>query len=295
MAIEKITEIMARKPRTLSFEFFPPKTPKGRDNLFKAAEELMQLQPDFFSVTYGAGGGTARNTLEIVEELQKIHDIPVMHHLTCTKHGRTRIREQLNEMMTSNVLNILALRGDPPEEEYDYQPGPDEPRYAFELVQLIRERADWFAIGVAAFPEIHQETPTAELDSLYTRIKQDVGADFAITQLFFQSDLYEQFLQRLREKGVTMRVIPGVLPITNFPKLTQFCQMCGASVPQEVCEQFDPIAEDLDATVEKGKGFIADHSRRLLELGAPGLHFYCLNRSRPVVDIVESLGDFRSV
>jgi methylenetetrahydrofolate reductase (NADPH) len=289
----KITEIFQQKPRTLSFEFFPPKTDKGRANLFAAAEALMDLRPDFFSVTYGAGGSTSKSTLEIVCELQDTHGIPVMHHFTCTKHTREHIRQQLNEMMARDVHNILALRGDPPADEPHYTPGPDEPRYAFELVRLVRERADWFDVGVAVFPEGHIETPNIDLDSMYTRIKQEMGANFGITQLFFESSLYSRFVARLRDAGVTMRLIPGVLPITNYPRLLDFCETCGASVPPIVHELFGPLAEDLDATLEKGKQFAVEHSRALLDAGAPGLHFYCLNKPQPVTDILKKLGDFR--
>ena len=213
--IRRITEIFDEKPRTLSFEFFPPKTDKGHDNLYATAEQLMTLQPDFFSVTYGAGGSTSKSTLDIVKTLQERHGIPVMHHFTCTKHNRKQIREQIDEMKACNIHNIMALRGDPPADEPDYEPGPDEPRYAFELVQMIREYGNWFSVGVAAFPEGHLETATLELDSMFTRIKQEMGADFAVTQLFFEIELYKAFMKRLGEMGVSMRIIPGIMLITS--------------------------------------------------------------------------------
>ncbi|MCD4825747.1 MAG: methylenetetrahydrofolate reductase [Phycisphaerae bacterium] len=294
MLVKKISDIFDTKPRTLSFEFFPPKTDKGRDNLFAAAEKLMELQPDFFSVTYGAGGSTSKSTLDIVQELQRRHDIPVMHHFTCTKHSRVEIREQLNEMMASDIHNIMALRGDPPADEPHYEPGPDEPRYAFELIKIIRERAGWFTVGVAAFPEGHLDTPTKELDSLYTRVKQDVGADFAITQVFFETELYRQFADRMAAAGITMRLIPGILPITNYQRLCQFCETCGATVSPGIHDTFSPLADDLDATGRKGIEVVTEQCRTLLALGAPGLHFYCLNKPEPVTTIHNALGDWRA-
>jgi methylenetetrahydrofolate reductase (NADPH) len=290
---EKITDIFETRPRTLSFEFFPPKTDKGRINLFAAAEKLMELGPDFFSVTYGAGGSTSKSTLDIVKELQARHNIPVMHHFTCTKHSRMEIRKQLNEMMASGIRNILALRGDPPADEVTYEPGPDEPRYAFELIRIIRERAGWFSIGAAAFPEGHPQTANKELDSFYTRVKQDAGAEFAITQVFFENELYGEFVDRTRAAGVTIRLIPGILPITNYPRLLNFCETCGATVSPRITEIFAPLADDLDATYEKGLQVVTAQCRDLLARGAPGLHFYCLNKPEPVTTIHKALGDWR--
>lgn len=294
MAIRRISEIFEEKPRTLSFEFFPPRSEKGYENLYETASQLVTLQPDFFSVTYGAGGSTSKSTLEIVKKLQELHDIPVMHHFTCTKHNRKQIREQIEEMKANNVHNIMALRGDPPADEPDYEPGPDEPRYAFELVQMIREYGDWFTAGVAAFPEGHNETDTLELDSMFTRVKQEMGADFAVTQLFFEIDLYKQFMARLIEAGVTMRIIPGIMLITSWKQVTRFCETCGATVAPLVKDTFEPLADDNDAAYEKGIEFVTDQCRQLLDLGAPGLHFYCGNKFEPSATILENLGDFRN-
>jgi methylenetetrahydrofolate reductase (NADPH) len=293
MAIRKISEVFEEKPRTLSFEFFPPKTDKGRNRLYSTAEALMQLDPDFFSVTYGAGGSTSKSTLEIVQNLQHLHDIPVMHHFTCTKHNRQHIREQIEAMKADNIRNIMALRGDPPADEPDYEPGPDEPRYAFELVQMIREHGDWFSVGVAAFPEGHLETHTLELDSIFTRIKQEMGADFAVTQLFFEVDLYKQFVARLAEAGVTMRVIPGVMLITSWKQVVRFCDTCGATVAPHIREIFEPLADDDEAAYARGIEIVTEQCRDLLDCGAPGLHFYCGNRFQPAATVLDNLGDFR--
>ncbi len=292
MTLQNISNIFENKPRTLSFEFFPPKTEVGRERLFQAAAELAELEPDFFSVTYGAGGSTSNSTLQIVETLQEKHNIPVMHHLTCTKHTRNDIREQLNEMMVSGVHNILALRGDAPADELHWQPGPDEPRYAFELIKLIRERAGWFTVGGALFPEGHPETDGLDLDSMYTRIKQDIGAEFGITQVFFENDVYRDFIQRTDTAGVSIRCIPGILPIVNYDRLVRFCETCKATLSPRIRNIFEPLAGDATATLEKGIDIVSEQCKELLEMGAPGLHFYCLNNAEPARSILSHLDTF---
>ena len=287
----KISDIFAKKDRTLSFEFFPPKTTKGWENLFKAAQELMLLHPDFFSVTYGAGGSTTKNTLDIVQKLQDQHSIPAMHHFTCTKHNRTDIRQQLEMMDKLGIHNILALRGDPPADETDYQPGVDEPRYAFELIKLIREFGDKFSIGVAVFPETHPEAKTEEIDTMVAKIKEHSGAEFGITQLFFDAETYKKFADRMKSAGITMRLIPGILPITNYNRLVDFCKICHATVPQFIHDKFAPIADDLEATKMLGIEVATKLCEDLLEAGAPGLHFYCLNKTEPTKTICENLID----
>lgn len=289
----KISEILQLGKPTLSFEFFPPKTPQGRDNLFASAKELLSLNPDFFSVTYGAGGSTTQNTLDIVCKLQREHSIPVMHHFTCTKHTRNDIRAQLIHMHEMGIDNILALRGDPPADETDYQPGKDEPRYAFELIKLIREFGDWFSIGVAVFPETHPEACSHDMDSMVARVKQHLGAQFGITQLFFDAQTYANFATRMHKAGVTMPLIPGILPVTNYPRLIDFCKMCHATIPQFIHDAFEPIADDLEATREKGIKLATDLCDKLIKAGAPGLHFYCLNKAEPVKSICKNLASWR--
>lgn len=291
MKYEHISDILKSGKKTLSFEFFPPKTDKGRDQLYKTAEELMALSPDFFSVTYGAGGSSAKSTLEIVKKLQARFDIPVMHHFTCTKHTRVDIRNELNELMATGIHNILALRGDPPAAELHYEPGPDEPRYAFELVKLIRERAGWFSVGVAVFPEGHHQTPTRELDSMYTRIKQETGADFGICQLCFDIEMFRELYTRLCNAGVNMPVIPGILPVVNWENFVNFCNKCATKVPEILKPVYEPIAADPAAMEKAGVDFSINLCRNLLDLHVPGLHMYCLNKAEPISTVVRELGD----
>lgn len=293
MAVPRIDDIFRKRLRTLSFEFFPPRNDKGRDGLLCAAEELMELDPDFFSVTYGAGGTTAANTLSIVEELQNRHNIPVMHHFTCTKHSRVELRAELEEMQRAGVTNILALRGDPPADEKDYIPGRDEPRYAFELLRLIREFGDAFCVGVAAFPQIHPRSESDIVDSLVLRMKQETGADFALTQLFFDNDDYREFIERTNNVGVTMRRIPGVLPVTSLDSYLRFCKLCDMEPAATICDTLAPFTAEPDAMAAAGVEFAIKQCRDLLYSSAPGLHFYCLNKAEPVTTICNALGQWR--
>jgi len=287
--MRKITDIFARKRRTLSFELFPPKTAPGARRLFETAETLAELAPDFFSVTYGAAGSTATGTLRIAVELQERFGIPVLHHYTCIGHTRAVIRQCLQVMAQSGIRNILAMRGDPPRDRPNYRPGPDEPRFGHELVRLIREFGDFFAVGVPGFPEKHPNTPTQELDSLYLKVKQDAGAEFVITQLFFDNEDYHGFVRRVRRAGVTIPILPGILPITDYDKLVNFCRLCGATLTEPIRRTFEPIRWDLRQTRARGIDVVARQCRELLEAGAPGLHFFCLNHSEPTATIVKSL------
>lgn len=290
MTQRRIADIFQEKEQTFSFEFYPPKTDKGRANLMQAAGDFADFGADYFSVTYGAGGSGSRSTLEVVEGLLEQFDVSVMHHLTCVKHTFGDIRYELETMKRSGVRNIMALRGDPPQDEPDYRPGPDKPHYGFELIKVIREWGDWFTIGVPGFPEGHPLAVNLELDNMVLRVKQESGADFCVTQLFFEPELYFDFVRRVRQAGVTMRLIPGIMVVTNYKRLVDFCDMCGASVPAMIHDAFAPIADDLQATRERGIELATRFCRELLDGGAPGLHFYCLNRTEPALNICRNLG-----
>ena len=290
MSQRKITDIFAEKERTFSFEFYPPRTDKGLENLLRTAEELAKLGADYFSVTYGAGGAGSKATLNVVRALLERFDVPVMHHLTCVKHTFEMIRSELPEMTQAGVRNIMALRGDPPADDPNFQPGHNQPEYSYELVNIIREWGDWFSVGAAAFPEVHPTALNESLDTLVLRVKQESGADFFVTQLFFNNDSYSRLLERALAAGVERRIIPGVLPIVNFERVVDFCKTCGAIVTEEVMDVFNPIKNDPEAVLARGIEFTAAKCRDLLDRGAPGLHFYCLNRPEPVRSIVEKLG-----
>ena len=242
-------------------------------------------------MTYGAGGSTSKATLEIVRELQRRFGLPVVHHYTCVQHSHEDIREALDEMRRSGVRNILAMRGDPPRDAPNYRPGHDEPKFGCELVEMIHHlHCDWFTVGVPGFPEGHLLAPTKRLDSEYLKIKQDAGAEFVITQMFFDNDLYSEFVDRVRSQGVTMRLIPGIMPIKDYPKLAEFCDMCGATIPPSIRDIFEPIRDKPDETYKRGLELVTRQCRDLLEhRGAPGLHFFCLNQIEPAVSIYRAV------
>ena len=289
--IRKITDIFAKKEKTFSFEFFPPKTPKGVANLYKTVEELNSLGPDFISVTYGAGGSTRGTTMEICSEIQMRFTLPVMHHLTCVGHTREELMTIINQMESGNIKNVLALRGDPPKGTDKWERAPDSPEFCFELIDLIRNKyGNFFSIGVAGFPEGHIHCPDKETDSRYMKIKINHGGEFIITQLFFDNSIYSEYLDRLHREGVTVRVIPGILPITSYEGLLKFCALCGATITPEVHEIFKPISNDTAAMKKAGVEFAVRQCQDLLERGAPGLHFFSLNRTEPTKEIWNRLG-----
>ncbi len=281
----KITDLFDNKPQTFSFEFFPPKTEKGKANFLAAAEAFTTYGADFFSVTYGAGGTEAHATLSTVAELRDRLNVPVMHHLTCIKHTFEEVRQQLQQMKAEGIRNIMALRGDPPAEDPDFIPGPDQPQYAYHLIEEIRKHDDWFAIGAAGFPEVHPLAPSPDKDSEYLKLKQDAGADFAVTQLFFENQMYFDFMERTDRAGVTMRRIPGIFIVTDYNKAVRFCNMCGATVPQELTDAYAPYLDDQEGMFKLGVERAIRQCQDLLEGGSPGLHFYSINRTEPALTV----------
>ncbi|MBN1354606.1 MAG: methylenetetrahydrofolate reductase [NAD(P)H] [Candidatus Omnitrophica bacterium] len=284
--IRKISDILKEKERTCSFEFFPPKTEKGRAKLPAVAETFKELDADWFSVTYGAGGSTREATMEIVDELQKKFDVPVMHHFTCVGHSQEELKNILQKMKEKNIRNILALRGDAPEGEEFWTPAEDGLEYCYQLIELIRTFGDFFSIGVAGFPEGHIDCPDKETDTKYLKIKVDSGGEFVITQLFFDNKDYFEYLERTKKAGINVRILPGILTITDYNVLLKFCGTCGATIPKKVHDIFKPIAGDKEATYKAGVDFAVEQCNDLLKGGAPGLHFYALNKIDPTQEVL---------
>ena len=286
--MKKVSDLFNQKERTYSFELFPPKTEEGYRNLLKTIEALSRLQPDFMSVTYGAGGGNREKTFDIVDHLQKIHRIIGVAHLTCvlnTKHDITRILEEIKHR---GIDNVLALRGDPPKDNPNWQPGPENLKYSSELCAFIRSHFEnHFSIGVAGFPEGHVLCRDRDRDAQYLKLKIDNGADYVITQLFFDNKNYFEYVNRLKKLGIKTRVLPGIIPITDFQSIIRFCELCGASIPPKVRDIFTPLQDDKEATLKAGIDFCVMQCRELLERGAPGIHFYTLNKSSPT-DVILS-------
>lgn len=285
-----LTETFNQKKLTFSFELFPPKTEQGYNNLLNTISELAKLKPDFISCTYGAGGGSREKTFDIVEHIQHKHNISGVAHLTCVLNTKEEIKKILNNIRQRNIQNVLALRGDPPKDNPHWQPGPDNFKYSSELCGFIREHfKGYFTIGVAGFPEGHILCKDRNEDAKFLKIKIDNGADFVITQLFFDNQDYFDYVQRLRHLKVQNRIIPGILPITDYQNLVKFCSLCGASIPKKVKEIFEPIQEDKELTITKGIEFALQQCQELIRQGAPGIHFYCLNKAYPTSEILKRI------
>ncbi len=272
----------------ISFEFFPTKTEEGAQKLEQHALSLARYQPEFFSVTYGAGGSTRDRTLETVLSTQNQTRIATAPHLSCVGDSREQIKELLNFYRTQGVKRIVALRGDLPSGM-----GRDsgELRYANELVEFIRaETNDHFHIEVAAYPEVHPQAPNMEKDLENFKRKVDAGADSAITQYFFNADSYFYFLERTRAFGIDVPVIPGIMPITNYTRLARFSDACGAEIPRWIRKQLEAYGDDITSIKKFGEEVVTQLCEKLLEGGAPGLHFYTLNQAAPCQGICDNLG-----
>ncbi len=293
MRVQKIIDIFKQKEITLSFEFFPPKKDSQLDSFYHVVGALVKLGADFISVTYGAGGSTREKTMEITLELQDRFNIPTIHHITCVDHSKQDLIEILDTMKANGIVNVLALRGDPPRGVKDWIPNPNGFSFAHQLCDLVsRFYGDYFSCGVAGFPEGHPEAPNKRMDIKYLKNKIDHGGEFIITQLFYENNDYFDYISRLKEIGIFNRIIPGILPVFNFTNLKKFCAFCGATIPQRFYDIFEPLEDDLKATQEKGIEIAINQCTELLEGGAPGLHFYTLNKLDSIKEIVLNLKEF---
>lgn len=272
--------------RRFSFEFFPPKTDQGKEKLQVVRDQLAEENPDFFSVTFGAGGSTRDRTIETVLSLHK-QGVSTAPHLSCVGTTRDSVAELLDVYRDNGINRIVALRGDMP----SGMGAPGELRYANELVSFIREHSgDTFNIEVAAYPEFHPQARNAEEDLKNFARKVEAGANSAITQYFFNVDSYFYFIDRLEKMGATIPVVPGIMPIVNFSNLVRFSEMCGAEIPRWIRKQLEAYGDDSESIRKFGEEVVTDMCRRLLEAGAPGLHFYTLNQAQPSLSIWKSLG-----
>ena len=275
---------------TVSFELFPPKTDAGETGLWETVHKLEPLDPDFVSITYGAGGSTQQRTLRIAEQMVERTDLAVVGHLTCVGATREELRDVIEQYAAAGVTSILALRGDPPEgigAPWHSHPGGLD--HADELVRLIGQVGD-FTVGVAAFPEVHPESASVDEDARVLATKQDAGASFAVTQLFFRASDYFRLVERSAEHGCTMPILPGIMPVTNLAQIERFAQMSGAEFPVTLAARFHEVADDPQAVRAVGVEVAAELSRELLDDGAPGLHFYTLNRSTATIEVHDALG-----
>lgn len=274
--------------RRFSFEFFPPKSDKGAETLHQTRDKLATVNPEFFSVTFGAGGSTREGTKNTVIELNQ-KGISTAPHLSCVGSDKAIISDLLDAYKKGGVERIVALRGDIPSGMGNT--GYGEMRYANELVEYIREHSgDHFSLEVAAYPEFHPQAPNAEADLTNFKRKVEAGANSAITQYFFNVESYFHFIDRLEKMGVDIPVVPGVMPIVNFQKVVQFSEMCGADVPQWIRKQMEAYGDDTDSIQKFGEEVVTRMCEQLLDAGAPGLHFYTLNQADPSLRIWKNLG-----
>jgi methylenetetrahydrofolate reductase (NADPH) len=285
----RIDEIIASKAEPVfSFEFFPPKTDEGERNLRATLQTLQQLEPDYVSVTYGAGGSTRDRTVELTKWIKQDLGIEAMAHLSCVGTTREQLRAILDGIRAAGIDNVLALRGDPPRGETEWKPHPGGLHYSTELAALIADSYP-FSIGAACFPEVHPEAPDLAHDLRFLKEKLDSGASFLITQLFFDNELYFRFIDEARAVGIDAPIIPGLMPITDVRQIKTITGMCGATIPPALMEQLDHRAGDPDAVLQLGVSYSTLQAAELLARGAPGIHFYTLNRSPATRAILSAL------
>ena len=271
----------------ISFEIFPPQTEKGRENLKRARLELAALNPEYYSVTFGAGGSTRDRTQDIVKEIQGESSIEAAPHLTCIGSTRENIAQLLDEYAAAGIKRIVSLRGDIPEGMSD----TGEFHYANELIAFIRETTgSQFIIEIAAYPETHPEAVSARADLDNFKRKAEAGADGAITQYFFNTDAYFNFIDECADMGITIPIVPGIMPVTNYEQLARFSAACGAEIPRWLGYKLQGYGDDLDSLRDFGIEFTTRLCERLLDQQVPGLHFYTLNKSAASIQICNNLG-----
>lgn len=274
----RISDRLAEKRPTLSFEFFPPKDDVGFWDLYRTVEALKPLQPDYVSVTYGAGGKSRRKTLDLVKRIQSDIGIEAMAHLTCAGATRAQTGDVLDDLRESKIRNVLALRGDPPEGRDSFVPTEGGFAYANELVAYIRDRCD-MCIGAACYPEGHPESPSLDRDLENLKRKVDAGVDFLITQLFFDNDKFLSFRDRATAAGIDVPILAGIMPILSVGQVKRFTNMCGASIPADLLKRIEAVEDDAEAVRHVGMYHTTRQCIALLEHEAAGIHFYTLNRS----------------
>lgn len=285
-----IASLIAAGGRSYSFEFFPPKTPQGEEILWQALAELEPLSPTFVSVTYGAGGSTQAKTIEVTARIAAQTSLTPVAHLTCVGANQRQLLDVIARYRAAGLGTVLALRGDPPGgPDAIWEPTPGGLTHADELVALLRRCGDW-GIGVAAFPEGHPESVDLTTDAKVLAGKQQAGADFAITQFFFRSEDYFRLLDRAAGHGATLPIIPGIMPVTNVSQIKRFAVLSGAEFPTDLAARFEAVADRPEVVRELGVEVATALCQELLDGGAPGLHFYTLNRSTATREIYENLG-----
>src|SRR5919106_916590 len=284
----RVAEILKQRCPVFSFEFFPPKSEDGQRTLEGTLDALKGDSPDYVSMTYGAGGATRNSTVELTKWIKQDLGIEAMAHLSCVGEPTERLVEILEEIEAAGIENVLALRGDPPRGESEWRPHPGGLEDSIQLIELIRSRFD-FCVGAACFPEVHPEAESFDNDLAYAKRKVDGGASFLITQLFFDNELYFDFVDAARAAGIGVPLIPGIMPITNYKQIKTITGMCGATIPAELERELNGRAGDPEAVAELGVAYATLQCSDLLARGAPGVHFYTLNKSPATRAILAAL------
>lgn len=287
----KITEILSKNTPLISFEVFPPKTEMAFESVRTATEEIAKLRPAFMSVTYGAGGGTSRYTLDIAKNIKELYGVPTLAHLTCVSSTRQTVKERISDIKAAGIGNVMALRGDLPKElenadrsEWDY-------RYAIDLVRELKAADPDFCVGGACYPEIHPESATQKDDIKRLKEKVDAGVDFLTTQMFFDNNLLYNFLYKIREAGITVPVIPGIMPITNGNQVERAVKLSGSFIPQRFKSLVDRFGSDPDAMKQAGIAYATDQIIDLYANGISLVHVYSMNKPEVAAKIQENLSD----
>jgi methylenetetrahydrofolate reductase (NADPH) len=285
----RFPEIYSSAKPVISFEFFPPKTDKGEENLFAHVEELKKLKPGYFSMTYGAGGSTRDKTISLGERIRKTSGVETVCHVTCVGHSRAEVRGIIEEIKSRGMQNIMALRGDPPQGQPDWQPHPEGYHHAIDLVRAVRE-VDGLSAAVAGFPEVHPEAISREADLRFLKEKVEAGADAVVCQLFFDNREYYRFARDAKAIGIKVPIVPGIMPILSVPQVHRIANLCKSRIPDELEMRLRAVEHDEEATREAGIEWASRQIADLLESRVPGVHVYCLNRSEASLAIFRKVG-----
>jgi len=285
----KLSQVYGTGRFGLSFELFPPKTAEGEEEMFRHVAELAKFDPSFITCTYGAGGSTRAKTLAIVERVRREFDVAVAAHLTCVGSTVDELRSFLAEALQRGVSSIVALRGDPPKGETSFRAVAGGFSYANELVSLIRGDFPALGVAVAGYPETHQEAPSPEIDLDNLKRKVDAGADVVVTQLFYDNEDFFRFRDRAEKLGIRVPIVPGILPVTNLAQIRRITSLCGAKLPNEFLTQLESQQDDAEGQFNIGVEFATRQVQELVDQGAPGMHFYVLNKSQATAAVLQAI------
>jgi len=286
----KIRELLQQNSLSISFEVFPPKTESGFDSVRTATEEIARLRPSFMSVTYGAGGGTSRYTLDIAKNIKERYDVPTLAHLTCVSSTHQTVQQRIADIRAAGIENVMALRGDIPAAMQGEDRSNWEYRYAIDLIRELKAAGD-FCVGGACYPEIHPESRNQADDIRYLKEKVDAGCDFLTTQMFFDNNLLYNFLYKIREAGITVPVVPGVMPITNGNQVERAIQLSGSFMPQRFKSLVDKFGDDPAAMKQAGIAYATDQIIDLYANGINHIHVYSMNKPDVAAKILDNLSD----